>query len=368
MKQTRLVKKGLFNSFGLCIILMFIFSLAVPTALAQSIVAAPLAPEAGNTIRISQIYGGGGNTGATYKQDYVELFNAGFAPVSLAGMTIQYASATGTGNFGSTATQITELPSVTVQPGQYYLVREGVGTGGTVDVPADFIDPSPIAMSATNGKIALVNKATTLGCNGGSTPCSPEQLALIVDLIGFGNANFFEGSAAVPVLSNTTAAFRKSAGCLDTDENSTDFIVAAPSPRNASSPYGACGIASLDLVSSTDKSTWVTEDGSLADGFDKTLDPLVAFYYLNVDNVVTNKNLAEKYHPFYVDTYPDGFFDFWNDKGVNASADPSSWQYGDVADHQWRPADVLLTGWIGWRWWADLPAGGWYGLPAGWRR
>ena len=53
---------------------------------------------------ISQVYGGGGNTGATYTHDFIKLFNRGTSPVSLAGWSLQYASATGTGNFGATAT------------------------------------------------------------------------------------------------------------------------------------------------------------------------------------------------------------------------------------------------------------------------
>jgi uncharacterized protein len=77
---------------------------------------------------ISQVYGGGGNSGATYTHDFIEIFNRGTAPASLAGMSLQYASATGTGNFGSSTTQLTELPDVTIQPGQYFLVQEAQGS------------------------------------------------------------------------------------------------------------------------------------------------------------------------------------------------------------------------------------------------
>jgi hypothetical protein len=34
---------------------------------------------------ISQVYGGGGNAGATYTHDFVEIFNPTDAPISLAG-------------------------------------------------------------------------------------------------------------------------------------------------------------------------------------------------------------------------------------------------------------------------------------------
>ena len=72
---------------------------------------------------VSQVYGGGGNTGATYTHDYIEIFNRGTGTVSLAGMSLQYASATGTGNFGANSGQLTEL-SGPLAPGQYLLVQE----------------------------------------------------------------------------------------------------------------------------------------------------------------------------------------------------------------------------------------------------
>src|SRR6476661_2917198 len=69
------------------------------------------------TVVISQVYGGGGNAGATYRNDFIELYNATTSPVSLNGWSVQYASATGT------SWQVTPLTNVTLQPGQYYLVQ-----------------------------------------------------------------------------------------------------------------------------------------------------------------------------------------------------------------------------------------------------
>jgi predicted extracellular nuclease len=192
------------------------------------------------TVVISQVYGAGGNSGAVFTNDYVELFNRGTTTVSLAGWTIQYASATGTGNFGSTPTQITSL-SGSIAPGQYLLVHESSGGANGIGLPAaDVTDPDPIAMAAGAGKVALVNNLTPLGCNGGSTPCSATSLAAIVDLIGYGNANFFEGSGAAGTTSPTLAAFRALDGCTDTDNNSSDFALAVPAPRNSVSPVRVC--------------------------------------------------------------------------------------------------------------------------------
>ena len=216
---------------------------------------AALHPAAPRTISpdivISQVYGGGGNTGATFTHDFVELFNRGDVPVSLAGWSIQYASATGTGNLGSTTTQLTDLPAVTLAPGQYYLVQQAGGTIGSPLPTADLIDPTPIAMAAGAGKVALARIPTSLGCNGGSTVCSAAQLADIVDLVGYGSANFFEG-APTSTLSATAAAIRLDAGCTDTDNNSADFTVAPPAPRNTASAVNVCdGPPALSIEDAT---------------------------------------------------------------------------------------------------------------------
>ena len=86
-------------------------------------------------------------------------------------------------------------------------------------------------MSGTAGKVILANTTTGLACNGGSTPCSGAQLAQIVDLVGYGSANFFETTRA-PTLSNTTSGLRLQGGCTETDNNGTDFAAAAPTPPN----------------------------------------------------------------------------------------------------------------------------------------
>src|SRR5262245_27631553 len=198
----------------------------------------PVKAISGNVV-ISQVYGGGGNAGATYTHDFIELFNRGTSTVDLTGWSVQYASASGTGNFGATTTMITPL-SGSIPPGGYLLIREDstAAVGAPLPTP-DITDASPIAMSGTAGKVALVSTSVALGCNGGSTPCSSAQSALIVDLVGYGAANFAETSPTA-TLSNSTAAIRKGVGCTETDNNSADFAVATPTPRNSSSPAAPC--------------------------------------------------------------------------------------------------------------------------------
>jgi predicted extracellular nuclease len=207
-------------------------------------------PQALSTgVVISQVYGGGGNTGAPFTHDFIELFNRGPVPVDVSGMSVQYASAAGT------TWQVTALPALVVQPGQYVLVQESAGAGAGVPLPtADAI--GTIFMSATAAKVALVGNTTALT---GSCPTE------FIDLVGYGStASCFETTAAGG-LSNTTAAVRDDAGCTETDNNGGDFTVAAPTPRNSASPLNPCGGVSISVIESGGN-TLVSEGGA-ADGY-----------------------------------------------------------------------------------------------------
>src|SRR5258706_1104707 len=181
-----------------------------------------------STIVISQVYGGGGNAGATLKNDFIELFNKGTSPVDLSTWSVQYASTTGT------SWQRTNLTG-TLQPGHYYLVQEAAGTGGTTNLPTPDATGT-IAMALGAGKVALINNQTTIGTIACPTGAS------VGDFVGFGvGTNCFEGVGPTPTLSNTTAALRAGAGCTDTDSNSADFTAVAPNPRNTASSLNGCG-------------------------------------------------------------------------------------------------------------------------------
>ena len=88
-------------------LLVAVASLVVLCTAGQALAVSP-------NLVVSQVYGGGGNAGAPYTHDYIEIFNRGTTSASLAGMSLQYTSATGTGNFGANSAQLTELPSVTL--------------------------------------------------------------------------------------------------------------------------------------------------------------------------------------------------------------------------------------------------------------
>jgi predicted extracellular nuclease len=197
---------------------------------------------------ISQVYGGGGNSGATYKNDFIELFNRDSTAIDLSGWSVQYAAAAGT------TWQRTNLTGLTLQPGQYYLVQEAQGAGGTVDLPPPDASGT-IAMSATGGKVALVTNTTTLT---GGCP------TVVLDFVGYDGATCFEGSGATATLSNTTAALRKSNGCFDTNDNANDFVVGAPSPRNTASPFNVCGVPSVSSTVPANSESGVAVDTNIS--------------------------------------------------------------------------------------------------------
>lgn len=184
-------------------------------------------------IVISQVYGGGGNSGASYRNDYIELFNRGASPVNVSGWSVQYASSAN--NF-SLKTDLTG----TIQPGGYFLIQQASGGANGTLLPSPDIATGSINMSATAGKVALVTNGTLLTCGAAATPCT--LASPIRDYVGFGAAaSTYEGSGPTSSPSATNAIFRSGGGCADTDDNATDFAVAAALPRNGASPASTCG-------------------------------------------------------------------------------------------------------------------------------
>lgn len=184
--------------------------------------------QAGTTVVISQVYSSGGKAGAHFQNDFVELFNPTPATASLNGWSVQYATGTGT------TWEVVHLTNFTLQPGQYYLVQLAFGGAVGDTLPAADVSGS-INMSNTNGKVALCNTTAAL------TGCLPDTA--IIDLVGYG-ATCFEGAAAAPApVDNSFSISRGSNGCQDGNNNVADFTAGTAHPRNSSSPFSTCGVA-----------------------------------------------------------------------------------------------------------------------------
>lgn len=192
-----------------------------------------LVPDTAGGLVISQVYGGGGNAGAAYANDYVELFNAGTTAASVGGMSVQYAAAS------SGAWHVTPLSTRSIPAGGYYLVAMASGGSGGALPTADDTGTSDLAV--TGGKVALVDSTTALTCTVGNMPnaCVAES----VDLVGWGTALDYAGSDPTAALTATTAAFRDGAGCTDTGDNKNDFLETAANPRSSATPAMVCGAA-----------------------------------------------------------------------------------------------------------------------------
>ncbi|HEY0471768.1 MAG TPA: lamin tail domain-containing protein [Kribbella sp.] len=194
-----------------------VVALALAAAPSLFVAAGSTAYAASTDVVIAEAYGGGGNSGAPYLNDFVELQNRSTAAVSVAGWSVQYASAAGT-------TWSTTALSGSIAAGGRYLVR--LGSGGSTGAAL----PTPEAtgttnMSATAGKIALVTSSGALACG---SVC--HAAAGVKDYLGYGTANDYETTAA-PAGSNTASLQRKTTA--DTDNNSADFATGAPNPQNS---------------------------------------------------------------------------------------------------------------------------------------
>ena len=136
-------------------------------------------------ILISEVYGGGGNAGATLTNDFIELYNRSGSAVAVNGWSVQYAAAAGS------TWQVTAL-SGSIPAGGQYLVQEAAGAGGTTPLPTPDATGT-IAMSATSGKVALVTNATAL-----TAVCGLDCDAAVGvrDFVGYGAATDFETAPA----------------------------------------------------------------------------------------------------------------------------------------------------------------------------
>ncbi|MFD9002110.1 lamin tail domain-containing protein [Streptomyces sp. NPDC059582] len=175
------------------------------------------------TVVISEAYGGGGNSGATLTNDFVELANRSTAAYALDGYSVQYLPATAS---AGSLWQVTPLTG-SLAPGGSYLVSESAGTGGTTALPKADASGN-IAMAAASGTVALVKGTTALTCK---TVADCTGDTNVVDLLGYGTAVVREGTAA-PTASNTTSVSR-AASLADTDDNAADFTAGSPTATNS---------------------------------------------------------------------------------------------------------------------------------------
>jgi hypothetical protein len=202
--------------------------------LALPLAAASARGSGAGSVVVGEIFASGGNSGAAYANDYVELFNRGSGAVAIDGWTLQYATSAGT------SWQSTPL-SGSIPAGGRYLVQ--LASGGTTGAALPTPDATGTSnLAATGGKVAIVNGATALSCGASAGSCS--GIPGIQDLVGYGSAADYEGAGAAPAPSATASIARAGGGCADSDDNAADFTSASPSPQSSAASAAACSAPS----------------------------------------------------------------------------------------------------------------------------
>lgn len=190
-------------------------ALALAFGSAGSVVVATAAAAQPSTgVVISEVYGGGGNSGATYRQDFIDLQNRGAAAVDVTGWSVQYHSSSPAGTWQAT------MLTGSIAPGGYLVAVEGRGANCSEDVPGQVTGTT--LMSASSGTVARVSSPNALPCST-SADCNGSS----VDLVGYGGAPIAEGTA-VAGADNTHSVSRVAEA--DTDSNVTDLVVSPPTP------------------------------------------------------------------------------------------------------------------------------------------
>lgn len=183
-----------------------------------SLVAAPaFAAADGTGVVINEAYLSGGSAGAAFKNKFVELYNPTGSDITLDGMSLQYRSATGTGNSNGVVAL-----SGTIPAGGHYLVQGGSNGANGADLPeadaAGNLNPS-----GTTGTLALVEGTSAVTLGTGSVVGADD----VVDLLGYGASNTFEGARATAPANNQDVKSLNRTDGVDTDDNSADFSLSA---------------------------------------------------------------------------------------------------------------------------------------------
>ncbi len=160
-------------------------------------------------VLINQIYGGGGNIGATWNTDVIQLINIGSTSIDLSGYAIQYASAAGS------SWNVDPIPTgTTIEPGAILNILLTSGSNGS-NPPAPSIQATAapggqINLSGTAGKVALTNNTTALtgsGCPtgavdyvgyGGTASCGPHTTATITEPPDADTQGYWRTNTSVP--------------------------------------------------------------------------------------------------------------------------------------------------------------------------
>ncbi len=161
-------------------------------------------PEVASHLVLAEIYGGGGDQGSYWTNDYIVLYNPIAIPIDLSDWSVQYAK------FNGSSWEVTNLSGLIPAFG-YYIIQEGGGNRGIAPLPFTPNAIGNIDIDKNKGKVALVNSQAAL------TVSNPIGEPNVIDFVGYGNGtNAYEGSGPAPQLGITSSVRR-----LDNNGNNT---------------------------------------------------------------------------------------------------------------------------------------------------
>ncbi|WP_308467393.1 ExeM/NucH family extracellular endonuclease [Rathayibacter soli] len=180
----------------------------------------------GTGVVINEVYLSGGSAGALYKNKFVELYNPSDTAVTVSGWSLQYRTATGAG-LPSTVINL----SGKIAPHDYYLIAGGSNGTNGADLPTPDVT-STLAPANGGGTLFLANTTNQVTAPVASVTNHPQ----IVDLLGWGTSNTFEGAVAPAPKSTTDVQSLTRANFVDSDDNHTDFSLTPNITPQASTP------------------------------------------------------------------------------------------------------------------------------------
>jgi hypothetical protein len=195
---------GVFLSFGLAFSGLGLGIEMVQAALPDHLVI--------NEVQLDSLAGAGGSS-----DDFIELYNPTDTAVSLAGWSIQKQAASSTATIYKKA-----LAGTIPAKGHYLIVRGDTDTSQALKDMADILTAATFSLASDNA-IFLVNDDVNI---------TDKTDANIVDFLGFGKAENYEGIASASNPAEGKSLVREPEGD-DTDNNSLDFVVLAPTPQPA---------------------------------------------------------------------------------------------------------------------------------------
>ena len=210
-----------------------------------------------NHLVIAELYGGGGDQGSYWTNDYIVIYNPTTSTINLSTWSVQYAK------FNGNVWEGTNL-SGSIEPDGYYIIQEGGGVWGVVPLPFIPNVIGNIDLDKNKGKVALVNSQNVL------TVSNPLDDPNVIDFIGYGNGtNAFEGSGPAAQLGLTSSLRRKdnngnntygiNGNGWDTNDNFNDSYIELDLINNPPLPVELSSFTAKVLKNGGVRLDWRTE-------------------------------------------------------------------------------------------------------------